>query len=178
MATLSDAVAWALVALPGEYLIRYADSEFTDAEDPGSRCGYGDEELDAIRAALRSRGLALGSDDLGLLATQDAALAAWEREHALNEAARRAAMIVPRYAVVQSPGCHGSGERVRPISMHVDLAKALAAAKKATREYQRAMRPHGGSSGYYRVIEAPDRVWLGWELDLYPTITAASQEVR
>jgi len=63
-----DALLWAAAAAPGEYLIEYEDTGLTDAQDPGSRCGYDDRELDQIRAALRTRGLTLAADDRGLVA--------------------------------------------------------------------------------------------------------------
>jgi len=66
--SLSDALEWAAWAAVGEYLIEYEDSGLTDEQDPGSRCGFGDDELDAIRSALSNRGLSLTADDRGLRA--------------------------------------------------------------------------------------------------------------
>ena len=68
VASLADALAWASTAVDGEYLVHYEDTGMTDAEDPGSRCGYGDDELDTIRRALAKRDLTLTADDRGLVA--------------------------------------------------------------------------------------------------------------
>jgi len=65
---LSAALSWAGEAGPGDYLIHYEDTGLTDEEDPGSRCGFDDAELDAIRVTLRRRGLTLSADDRGLVA--------------------------------------------------------------------------------------------------------------
>lgn len=66
-ASLTEALVWAADAVVGDYLVQYEDTGMTDAEDPGSRCGYDDAELDAIRDALDERGLNLITDDRGLL---------------------------------------------------------------------------------------------------------------
>lgn len=66
--TLTDAISWARTADAGDYLIHYEDTGLSAEEDPGSRCGFGDDELDAIRASLRGRGLTLEADDRGLVA--------------------------------------------------------------------------------------------------------------
>lgn len=66
--SLSDAHRWARTAKAGEYLVTYAQSGLTDAEDPGSRCGYSDPELDDLGRTLRERGLSLEADDRGLCA--------------------------------------------------------------------------------------------------------------
>lgn len=50
-------------AVAGEYLAYYDET----TRDDGSRCGYSDSELSAIRVQLRKRGLALIADDRGLL---------------------------------------------------------------------------------------------------------------
>lgn len=66
--TLTDALAWAQTADAGTYLITYEDSGLTNDEDPGSRCGFSDPELDEIRDVLWARDLRLDTDDLGLIA--------------------------------------------------------------------------------------------------------------
>jgi hypothetical protein len=58
-----------------------------------------------------------------------------------------------RYAVIAGPGMHGGGEQVRAYYTTTDRDRALKYAAKATREFQRGMRPYGGSSGGYRVIK-------------------------
>ena len=55
-------------AAVGEYLITYEDSGLTAEEDPGSRCGLGDDYLAEIEAELNKRGLTLEADDVGLVA--------------------------------------------------------------------------------------------------------------
>lgn len=65
---ITEARIWATTAVSGEYLIRYEDSGLTDAEDPGSRCGFDDAELDEIRSMLGARDLGLSADDRGLVA--------------------------------------------------------------------------------------------------------------
>lgn len=80
-----------------------------------------------------------------------------------------------RYAIVPTAGCYSSGARVHALAVVGDLERARARARSATREYRAAMRPHGGSSGGYRVVATEattrrDAVWLGWELDLEPTV--------
>lgn len=67
-ASLPRALDWASDASAGEYLVEYSETGMTDVEDPGSRCGYDDSDLDAIRRALAERGLTLTSDDRGLMA--------------------------------------------------------------------------------------------------------------
>ncbi len=54
---------WALTCETGSYLTRY---DASDDRDDGSRCGMGDDELDAVGAWLASRGLRLVADDRGL----------------------------------------------------------------------------------------------------------------
>lgn len=66
--SVADAIAWARSADMGDYLIRYEDTGLSHAEDPGSRCGFGDDELDEISAVLRARGMRLTADDQGLVA--------------------------------------------------------------------------------------------------------------
>ena len=82
-----------------------------------------------------------------------------------------------RYAVVPTAGCYGSGSRVASLAVVADLGRAVSMARRSTAEFRRAMRPHGGSSGGYRVIatDVRDRrsvSWLGWELDLHPTVAS------
>lgn len=78
------------------------------------------------------------------------------------------------YAVVPTSGRYGSGSIVRPVSRHRTLASATRAADRATRSYCAAMRPHGGSSGGYRVVAwRPE--WLGWALD---RVLDAAEESR
>jgi hypothetical protein len=67
-ASISDALDWAVTADAGDYLVTYDDTGMTNAEDPGSRCGYGDDELDAIRHELGKHNLTLTADDRGLVA--------------------------------------------------------------------------------------------------------------
>lgn len=66
---MHDARIWALTAEAGEYLIEYDDDDCPPAdEDPGSRCGFGDDELDELGRMLRQRDLKLVADDCGLCA--------------------------------------------------------------------------------------------------------------
>lgn len=79
-----------------------------------------------------------------------------------------------RYAVIPSHGCYGSGSKVHPVSRHRTIEAAEKKAAKATREYQDAMRRHGGSSGGYRVVEWPHGeqwVW-GHDADRMETVSA------
>lgn len=57
-----------------------------------------------------------------------------------------------KYAVIPSQGTYGSDSKVHASYRTDDLSRAQAKAEKLTREYQRGMAPHGGSSGGYRVI--------------------------
>lgn len=68
VASLSDALSWAASAADGDYLVEYDDTGMTDTQDPGSRCGYDDIELDQIRRALADREMTLVADDRGLVA--------------------------------------------------------------------------------------------------------------
>lgn len=70
-ASVPSALRWAATAVAGEYLVKYEDTGLTDSEDPGSRCGYGDDELDAIRRELGKRDLTLAADDCGLVAQEE-----------------------------------------------------------------------------------------------------------
>lgn len=80
------------------------------------------------------------------------------------------------YAVVPSHGRYGSGDRVTALSVHGERAEAIRRAARATRQFQDAMRRHGGTSGGYRVVETDystidDASWLGHELDRKPSAT-------
>lgn len=57
------------------------------------------------------------------------------------------------YAVIPTQGCYGNGSNVSPAYCTDDRERATKKAASMTREYQRAMRSRGGSSGGYRVIE-------------------------
>jgi len=75
------------------------------------------------------------------------------------------------YAIVPSPGCYGSGDIVRPVTVLSDSKKAKQLAARMTKHHQAEMRQHGGTSGGYRVVpvEAKSRreiCWLGHELNL------------
>lgn len=81
-----------------------------------------------------------------------------------------------RYAIVPTAGCHGSGEKVRPLAVLADRFDAHYKARQKTRQFQDGMRPHGGSSGGYRVIVVDQSVktrddveWFGHELDRIPS---------
>jgi hypothetical protein len=63
-----DHRAWARTAEAGDYLRTYEDSGLSAYEDPGSRCGYDDRELDETRRILADRDLRLEADDVGLVA--------------------------------------------------------------------------------------------------------------
>ena len=65
--TTAELMTWARTANAGEYLARYADDGLDDVSDSGSRCGYGDDQLDAAKRILRSRDLTLTADDRGLV---------------------------------------------------------------------------------------------------------------
>lgn len=68
-----------------------------------------------------------------------------------------------KYAVVPSQGTYGSDSKVYATYRSDDLDRAKAKAAKLTRDYQRDMRPHGGSSGGYRVIAwDQEGVYLGY----------------
>ena len=58
-----DVATWCASAEDGAYLAMYWEGE----RDPGSRCGYSDVTLSEIRRRLRSRGLTLRADDMGLV---------------------------------------------------------------------------------------------------------------
>ena len=61
-----DDLDWAAVAKGGDYLLNWSGMP-NELED-GSREGRTDEELDAIKAVLRARGLTLETDDMGMFA--------------------------------------------------------------------------------------------------------------
>jgi hypothetical protein len=84
-----------------------------------------------------------------------------------TEDIRKKTMTTTIYSVVPTQGMYGSGEIVRSISRHRTLAAAQRAAARYTRDYQRAMSAHGGSSGGYRIVEAWD-AGLGHILDRQP----------
>lgn len=74
MTRLSDALAWAAAAVPGDYLVTYEGWEaFSGTSDvdtiaDGNRCGFSDPDLAAIHAELQKRQLYLDRDDRGLYA--------------------------------------------------------------------------------------------------------------
>jgi hypothetical protein len=65
--TMAEARAWALEASEGEYLVEYEDTGMKAEEDPGSRCGFDDQQLDELGRILRARDLKLTADDVGLV---------------------------------------------------------------------------------------------------------------
>ena len=65
---MTTARTWARTAVAGEYLARYLDTAMGDDADPGSRCGYGDDELAELGRILAKRDLRLVADDRGLIA--------------------------------------------------------------------------------------------------------------
>ena len=71
------------------------------------------------------------------------------------------------YAVVPTQGMYQSGDTVRIARTSGNLETARKTAKKLTADYQRGMRPYGGSSGGYRVIVwgTTDRTISGYSLD-------------
>jgi hypothetical protein len=68
--TIGEAREWALECEAGDYLVEYEDDGLDEASDPGSRCGFGDDELDAIGRILSDRGMKLEADDVGLVAVE------------------------------------------------------------------------------------------------------------
>jgi hypothetical protein len=54
---------WARIADADDYLI-----EYNAEQDPGSRCGFDDAQLDELKRILGRRGLTLEADDRGLIA--------------------------------------------------------------------------------------------------------------
>ena len=66
--TRQEALAWARdEAEAGEYLAEYENDGLDAESDPGSRCGYEDETLDAVGRVLRERDLRLSTDDVGIV---------------------------------------------------------------------------------------------------------------
>lgn len=65
--TTAELGAWAREADEGDYLVEYEDTGMTADEDPGSRCGYDDQQLDQLKRWLADRDLALEADDVGLV---------------------------------------------------------------------------------------------------------------
>ena len=63
---------WARIADAGDYLIEYKNTDLTAAQDPGSRCGFDDAQLDELKRILERRGLTLEADDRGLVAAAKA----------------------------------------------------------------------------------------------------------
>lgn len=63
----SERRAWAQTATEGDYLAEFEGDGLTALEDPGSRCGYGDDELDEVERWLADRGLRLAANDRGLV---------------------------------------------------------------------------------------------------------------
>ena len=56
------------------------------------------------------------------------------------------------FAVVPTQGRYDSGDAVRIAETADNLNSARAIASKLTTDYQKMMKPHGGSNGGYRVI--------------------------
>ena len=85
-----------------------------------------------------------------------------------------------KYAIVPTPGRYSSGATVRPIFRCKTLSEAQRKAAKMTRAFQKAMRPHGGTSGGYRVVGLceQDQSWLGHDLDREPTVGSDHGELR
>lgn len=65
---LQEAIEWARECDAGDYLVEYSDDGLDDVSDPGSRCGFGDDELAEIERVLRGRDMTLSADDTGLAA--------------------------------------------------------------------------------------------------------------
>lgn len=68
--TNAELTTWARTAESGDYLAEYEDDGLTAEEDTGSRCGYDDQQLDAVARVLRERNLRLVADDCGLVVTE------------------------------------------------------------------------------------------------------------
>ena len=71
------------------------------------------------------------------------------------------------YAVIPTQGMYQSGDTVHVARTSGSLETARKIARKLSDEYQRGMRPYGGSSGGYRVIawRTTDRTISGHSLD-------------
>ena len=65
-----NAAKWAQTAEPGDYLRTYEDAGGSDVSDPGSRCGYDDQQLDEANRILAERNLTMQADDTGLVAVE------------------------------------------------------------------------------------------------------------
>lgn len=65
---ITQAILWARAAESGEYLVRWSDDDLDSDSDSGSRGGFGDDELAAIKSVLSKRDLRLTADDEGLKA--------------------------------------------------------------------------------------------------------------
>jgi hypothetical protein len=68
--TMAEVGEWVRDVEAGEYLVEYEDTGLTAEQDPGSRCGFGDDELDQISRWLGERGLKLEADDVGLVVVE------------------------------------------------------------------------------------------------------------
>ena len=78
-----------------------------------------------------------------------------------------------KYAVIEGPGMHGSGDTVHVACLTDMLDTARKQATKLTLEYRHKMAPYGASSGFYRVVlwESGDRsVEWGWAADDMPSL--------
>lgn len=72
MKTYSERREFAQSATAGEYFAQFDDDGLDEMSDPGSRCGYGDDELDDLERLLNARGLTLTTDDIGLVVRERA----------------------------------------------------------------------------------------------------------
>jgi len=79
-------------------------------------------------------------------------------------------MSTTTYAVVPTQGTYASGDNVRVARICNSLQDARTTAKRLTKAYQAGMKPYGGSSGGYRVIEWVQSGWTisGYWLDRTP----------
>ena len=78
--TTTELMTWARNATAGEYLARYEGDWLDDVSDSGSRCGYGDDQLDAAGRILRGRDLRLTANDRGLVVESTIDASALARE--------------------------------------------------------------------------------------------------
>lgn len=84
--TREEALSWARNTNEGDYLAEYANDDLDEESDPGNRCGYDDETLDAIESVLAERSLTLRANDRGLVVeASDAALYAGQCEQIADE---------------------------------------------------------------------------------------------
>ena len=73
-----------------------------------------------------------------------------------------------QYLIVPSQGMYGSGEDVQPVRRsNLSLRRVRLITDRMTRQHQASMRPYGGSSGGYRVIESASWTY-GADLDRIP----------